>query len=42
MSTTYLSDTTIITAQKMPEMPPTMFSGLSGMPWLGLNVSFTA
>ena len=41
-SVTYLSDTTIISAQKIAETPPRMFSGVSGMPCSGLNVSFTA
>ncbi len=32
ISTTYLSDTTIISAQKMVDRPPRMFSAVSGMP----------
>jgi hypothetical protein len=42
MRITYLSETTTINAQKMAEMPPTMFSISSGMPCAGLNVSLTA
>ena len=42
ISTTYLSDTTIMSAQKIPEMPPMMVSVLSGMPCAGLKVSLTA
>ena len=41
-SVTYLSETTIISAQKIAETPPRMFSGVSGMPCCGLNVSFAA
>src|SRR5688500_3035418 len=42
MSTTYFSDTTIISAQNIVESPPRMFAGLSGMPWSGEKVSLTA
>jgi len=42
MSTTYFSDTTIISAQKIVDSPPRMLSGVSGMPWSGENVSLTA
>ena len=42
ISTTYLSDTTIISAQKIVDMPPRMLAALSAMPWSGEKVSFTA
>ena len=42
MRITYLSETTIISAQKIAETPPRMFSVLSGIPWLGWNVSLAA
>ena len=42
ISVTYLSDTMIISAQKIAETPPIMFSGVRGMPCSGLNVSFAA
>ena len=42
ISVTYLSDTTIISAQKIAETPPSTFSALSGMPCTGLNVSLAA
>jgi len=42
MRITYLSDTTIISAQKIADNPPSTFDVLSGMPWSGLNVSFAA
>ena len=41
-STTYLSDTTITSDQKMVDRPPKMLAGLSGMPCTGEKVSFTA
>ena len=41
-STTYLSDTTIISDQKIADTPPRMFAGVNGMPWSGLNVSLAA
>jgi hypothetical protein len=41
-SVTYLSETTIISDQKIAETPPMTFSGVSGMPYWGLNVSFAA
>ena len=40
ISTTYFSDTTIISAQKMVDRPPRMFSCVSGMPCSGEKVSF--
>src|SRR5688572_17120586 len=42
MSTTYLSDTTIISAQNMVDRPPRMFGAVSAMPWTGAKVSLTA
>ena len=42
ISSTYFSETMIISAQKMVESPPRMLAWLSGMPWSGENVSFTA
>src|SRR5256885_2638021 len=42
ISTTYLSETMIISAQKMVDRPPRMLVWLSGMPWSGENVSLTA
>ena len=36
-STTYLSDTTIISDQKIAETPPRMFSGVSGIPCCGIE-----
>ncbi len=42
MSITYLSETTTINDQRIAEMPPSMFSGASGIPWAGLKVSLTA
>ncbi len=42
MSVTYLSETTTISAQKIVEMPPRMFSVSSGIPCPGLKVSLTA
>ena len=42
ISTTYLSETTIISAQKMVERPPRIEAWVSAMPWSGENVSFTA
>ncbi len=42
ISITYFSDTTIISDQKISDRPPRMFSGVSGMPWPGAKVSFTA
>jgi hypothetical protein len=42
ISVTYFNVTTIISAQKIAESPPRMFSGSSGMPWLGEKVSLTA
>jgi hypothetical protein len=41
-STTYLSDTTMISTQKMADRPPRMLATLSGMPCPGAKVSFTA
>src|SRR4051812_48576247 len=41
-SVTYFRETTIIKVQKMAETPPRMLSGVSAMPWAGLNVSFAA
>jgi hypothetical protein len=40
--TTYFSETTIISAQKIAEAPPRMFCTVSGMPCAGLKVSLTA
>ena len=42
ISTTYLSETITISAQKIVDRPPSTFSGVSGMPWAGLKVSLTA
>src|SRR5512138_1445116 len=42
MSSTYFRVTTTISAQKMVDRPPRMFSGVSAMPCVGENVSFTA
>src|SRR4051812_6200554 len=42
ISTTYFSDTTTISAQKIVDRPPRMLSVVSAMPWSGENVSFTA
>src|SRR5260370_22229381 len=42
MRITYLTDTTIINDQKIAETPPRTFAVEKGMPWLGLNTSFTA
>ncbi len=42
ISTTYLSDTITISDQKMVDRPPSTFSAVSGMPWLGEKVSLTA
>jgi hypothetical protein len=42
MRTTYLSDTTIISAQNTVDRPPRMLAALSAMPWSGEKVSFTA
>ena len=39
---TYLSETTIISDQKIVESPPRMFSVLSAMPCTGLKVSLAA
>ena len=36
-SITYLSDTTIISDQKIADTPPRMFSGVSGMPCCGIE-----
>ena len=41
-SVTYLSETTIISVQKIADTPPMMFSVLSAMPCCGLKVSFAA
>ena len=41
-STTYLSDTTITSDQKMVDRPPKMLAGVSGMPCAGEKVSLTA
>jgi hypothetical protein len=41
-SVTYLRETMIASTQKIAETPPTMFSGINGMPCCGLNVSFAA
>ena len=41
-SATYLSETTIISAQKIADTPPSTLSGVSGMPCSGLKVSFAA
>ena len=41
-STTYLSDTTITSDQKMVDSPPKMLAWVSGMPCAGEKVSFTA
>jgi hypothetical protein len=41
-STTYLSDTTMTSDQKMVDRPPKMLVGVSGMPCAGEKVSFTA
>ena len=41
-STTYLSETTIISTQRIADSPPSTLSTLSGMPWPGAKVSFTA
>ncbi|MCY1241402.1 hypothetical protein D9M72_542990 [compost metagenome] len=42
MRITYLSETTTISAQRIAEMPPSMFSVTRGIPWAGLKVSLTA
>ena len=42
MSITYLSETTIISAQKMVDRPPSTFSAVSAMPCPGPKVSLTA
>ena len=42
MRITYLSETTIISDQKMVDRPPSTLARLSGMPWSGLNVSLAA
>jgi len=42
MRMTYLSETTIISDQKIAERPPRMFSGFSAMPCTGLKVSLAA
>ncbi len=42
ISSTYLSETTIVSAQKIVDSPPSTFSAVSAMPWLGANVSLTA
>src|SRR5262249_35515350 len=42
ISTTYLSDTTTISAQNTVDRPPRMFACVSGMPCCGENVSLTA
>ena len=39
---TYLSDTTIISAQKIADTPPSTFRSVSGMPCAALNVSLAA
>ena len=39
---TYLSETTIINAQKIAETPPSTLSTVRGMPCAGLNVSLAA
>ena len=41
-SVTYFRLTTSISAQKIADNPPRMFSGVSGSPFCGLKVSFTA
>jgi len=41
-STTYLSETTTISTQKIADSPPSTLSTLSGMPCPGAKVSFTA
>ena len=41
-SVTYLSVTTIISAQKIADSPPSTFATLSGIPWAGLKVSLIA
>ena len=41
-SVTYLSETTIISAQKIADTPPRMFAAVSGMPCSGLKVSLAA
>ena len=42
ISVTYLSETTIISVQKIVDTPPSTFAAVSGIPWAGLNVSFAA
>jgi hypothetical protein len=42
MRITYLSVTTSISAQKIADTPPRMFSTVSGIPWAGWNVSLAA
>jgi len=39
---TYLSETTTISAQKIAETPPSIVSGFNGIPCSGLKVSLTA
>ena len=42
MRITYLSETTIISDQKIVDRPPSTFAASRGMPWSGLNVSLAA
>src|SRR6266550_458192 len=41
-STTYLSETTTISVQKIADTPPIIFATVNGMPCWGLNVSLAA
>jgi len=42
MRITYLSETTIISDQKIVDRPPSTLAVPSGMPWSGLKVSLAA
>src|SRR3989344_2150829 len=42
MSSTYLSETTIINDQKMVDRPPRILAAFRGIPWPGAKVSLTA
>ena len=42
ISVTYLSETMIISAQKIADTPPKIFSIVSGIPCCGLKVSLAA